>query len=128
MTRLIFLLTALLLLVGCGTWQTKTRTAMRISFETIKTADGIGAQIMHQKCMDIAKECGKTSPGVCPKLTECQATKHRLESIAITAYRAICAVLLGVELGEEKATEGRIRLVMDIVKQARDALVAAGVL
>ncbi len=125
--RGIIVAACILCLTGCGGWQTKTRTVLRTSFETTKMVDGIANTYMHKQCMEIAAKCGQLTPGVCPALKECQATKHVIENATIVIYNGIAAGLLAVELDEQNTADEKYAKAKEMLYKVRDLLSKAGV-
>jgi len=115
---------------ACGTcdWKKDIRTGARLTFETVKTSEGIAVQLQQAKCMTIAKKCGAETPGNCPALQPCKDVRHKIEDSAIGVYRAIVAVLLGLEYTEEKDAVAKLDKVKLAAKNMYELLLTVGVL
>lgn len=129
------LLGLVLLVAGCGGWQTKTRTGLELAFQVAKTTSDVVHPVLHERCLEAAKECKAklqkeaaasqpraATPETCPEVQKCLVTKHKVTAIVVGIHRLIVAGLLAVTIGEEKGATDWMKLVQQEISNLRSLI------
>jgi len=98
------LITLLLLLPGCITWQKTSRATLQGFYATANTGAAVGKPMMHDKCMDAMAACAKVNDAVCQPLILCQEQKSLFTKTIVSALRAVMMGLFAVEAADKNET------------------------
>ena len=109
----VILLLFLPVLASCAS----SRIVFETAHATATSASAVGKPIIHEMCMEKARECGKAGDATCQPMLDCQKNKDIFVKTTVSVHRAAMMGLLAVAIGDKDGASKWVEKVTGLLQQ-----------